>query len=491
MFVVVKTPGVPLEKGSIPDELWRHKLIIPDNIDIDLNQHDAISNILTRTISSIWIKPQTIKTFLNVDFWKNIHKYVNDTASVVVEGFRIATQEVIRIVNKFFLLRRVEGEIYRFIKVDTLHPQITSPEDINRAIAQASPINNLFNTNIGKDVCDIVHNDPKVVLGRGAEGEVFRVEHWYANVVVKKIIGDNLYIDGDVIAFNDPIDGKYTSRSGVIEVFGSSVLNSIASGNNDAFFDIHLPRYEGYFICKEPQGHIEYYLISELLDGPSFTNHLKHLVSAPNKTPLKVAIWQVLYSIICINRAGWVHQDCSTKNILTKPTRNAYYRGQKLSDFQDLQYEIDNTTYTMPITEFLPVITDFGFMVKASKVELSSPKDFNSSFKVSNAFRSGFDVSYFLITLMAIHSDDPQYDISVLVPLFEDWLRIAGITMNDVGVHVTDFRNKIASRAKGFPLNPLHRVLIYTTLRPREALFNWNTAELLNSRFFEGVIERR
>jgi serine/threonine protein kinase len=491
MFVVVRTPGVPLEKGLIPENDWNRKRVIPDDLVIDLNKPDAIENIRTHTVSSIWIKPQTIQTLLNINFWQNIHKFVNDRAGIVVEGFGIATQEVIRIVNKLFLLRRVEGNIYRFIKIDILHPQITSPEDINKAISQAIPLSNLFNTDIGKDVCDMVHNDPKVVLGRGAEGEVFRVESWYTNVVVKKIIGDKFYIDGSVTVFNDPVNGVYTSESGTIEVLASSVLNSIASGDNDAFFDIHLPRYEGYFICKEPEGHIEYYLISELLDGPNFMTYLKQITNIPDKTQLKVAIWQVLYSIICMNRAGWVHQDCSTKNVLTKASRNAYYRGQKISDFQDLQYEIDNVTYTMPVTDFLPVITDFGFTVKSSKVELSDIGEFGSTYKVSNAFRSGFDISYFIITLLGMEFANPAYDIKVYIPLFEDWLKIAGITMNDVGVHVADYRSKLIGRAKGFPQNPFHKVFIYSTLRPREVLFDWNTAELLNSRFFEGIIERR
>lgn len=437
---------------------------------------------------------------------------------------------VVREVNSIFVLIAFRMNAHVFRKVtsmvrvnpDTLSPtsldlpgEVTTPEDLNAAMEGYKPLSDLFNLNPDKEVCEIAQHrgsaswmKPPVLLGGGAEGQVFHYPEWRTDVAVKRIITDHLFIPGATeplipkpskSAHSSPI---YWVEQGFLEVLSSSLISELSTGSGHNGFSLHIPRFTGFFTCLHDETQMnesggvqagpkyEIYVITELMQG-SLEDALNAATSGRRPEDLLIAkslIWQALYSLVSINALQWQHHDASPRNFLVSNVkRNELFLDMEIGKASRWVHklELGGKRYEWSLKNFLKVvkIADYGILTHEDDPIIESDQKYGDAYRIDGKMKGAFDVNYFMTTLPgSLRKANPV----LFEPLFKEWYALMGVPKGLTPHNVlTTFQN--LGKFETWP-ESVTEVINYA-FRSKPKYDNWNPISLLNSKFFSDVVK--
>lgn len=493
--------------GKSTDRYNLHRTITDDAIFIDDKIDDIFSSTFSSTFQNIVVTRTSPGELIDrqkdliTKNWIFLHSLLVDGGTLTIQDkFLIDViqnmhfNELVEEINRYFVLTRVSRDQIMMQKVDTLHPEIVAPKDLNDAIEKSQPLNILFNKSPDKFVCQLESRTDRK-LGAGIQGAVYSLKEWKSDVVIKRVKTRIQYRPNPVPIFSDPVNGNYSQPLDVIEILASSVLGEIANGQHENFFSLHFPRYSGYFICPSIKYATEdqvavIYLIIEKLEPRTL---IKYLDSNISDVELKTVVWQSIFAIITMNRAGWSHQDSSDKNFLLRNVEDIEWRGVSTKDVDYFSYELDGKEFKVKKTKYIPVLTDFGFGVREikPKIEASDIGKIRKDFRAANNFRKGFDVNYFMATLLMHRTT--KFDL-----LFKRWLELLNdsVTEQRNKFYLGNFPNDITSLKNhmntgstyGFGTHAYGKLLELATGRVKEPYDHWDPTLILTDSYFDDIM---
>lgn len=355
--------------------------------------------------------------------------------------------------------------------VETLTPDIVTPDVIVKLMKAAKPLDRLFNHKKNPAVCGLL--GPLLtsgkVIGSGNEGEVYYVKDWWSEVVIKRV-SDVEVSETQVI--DDPIDGAYTSdRFG--EMLGGSLLDSLLDGTNENGYLFQVQRYVGFFTCGEPTLGADLYLINEKMDGD-----LKHFfdqfeISKFSEQDLKVILWQSIFALVCLSKLNYYHHDSSPQNFLYREIQpGELFLGAPVGSSETWTFGLEDQTWKLPNVHLVSKTTDFGFLRHLEKPYLLGYQD--PSFRVDNAPKGFADVNYFMACL--VYRMEIGHRIKPLLKeLLTEWLDL--LSINKEFLDLDRPREGMIRHGHMLP-----------TLRMNERYDKWNPLRILSGPFFADIV---
>lgn len=346
--------------------------------------------------------------------------------------------------------------------LNTVTPDIVSPDVVADLMQRAQPLNHLFNR---KDlaICGVL--DPRftrqIRIGKGNEGEVFYVPTWWSEVVVKKAL-NVAHVGKQVV--QDPIDGAYTGNF-FNEVLGASLLNELLEGKGEHGFLYNIQRYAGFFVCNEGQA-FDLYLISEKMDG----DLRQYLNQTGNLRELKVLLWQAIFTLVCLNSLEFYHQDSAIQNFLYKRVQpNETFRGAAIGRSESWVFRLEDRGWRLPNVDLVVKTADFGFLTHMKRPNLLAHQV--PDYRMENRSKGFSDVSYFLVTVLDYVEKNPfALDLE---ELFDEWLALLGLDVKGERIETLKENEDLLPT---FRFSPKHD--------------KWDPIALLEGKFFADVVEK-
>lgn len=389
---------------------------------------------------------------------------------------------VLRTLNNFFILLKFENDMHTFLKVNTLKPEIVTPEVLNKRLISGQEVTNLFEipTKREKNMCSIVSKeDDRKLIGGGVDGLVYYFHKWRTDVVIKRIPDIGMVIPNHEPEFRYNVEAEHYKSQALIDVFASSLLNELTTGLSTSGFSMLIPRFSGFFTCAE-DGEYSIYLIEEKMD-----TDLEKLFTTKKLSleTMKVMVWQSLYIMLSLNRLGWMHFDANPRNFfVSKLSGNDYFGGQEVGSAPEWYYKLDDRTWLVKNCGYVSKIADFGYAHHFRSPFLSFwPPPEDPDYRVVNRFRPGVDVGYFMVGLASILIFDIK-GFKEFEPLFQTWLELLDVKLPNSASLETAFRNVLTDQP-----GPLAD-LFTSTFRITEKYETRDVFDLLDSNFFAEVV---
>jgi hypothetical protein len=417
--------------------------------------------------------------------WNQFHRVLKNNGILIIEyaskSFRSTLQSadfsvVIQNLNARFLLISSDGENLTFRKIVTLEPTIVTPEEINEALARKTRVESLFQFNGKKQICDVMKSEDRDKLGAGRYGSVYFYPKWKSDVVVKIITGMFPVFKDSQYSVEAAIGEDGTRKtSDFLEVFSSSMLQELLTGESKFGHSVHIPRFEGFFSCID-ENEVSLYMIEEKLG-----NVLKHWIRKEVRSynNLKCVIWQCLYILVFLNKLGWSHGDASTENFLVTKIDDEYYHNHtNIGDAKEWTYRLDDREWKLKNTKWLCKISDFGFMQHFEPIKnMMFPNYISENFRIpGKKVEPGADIGYFMITLGGELLMRNTKVFENVRPLFMDWFKLLGLKIDTDMYNHKLFLDRDAS------------LFMLDTYRLKPTLEQINVSALLDSSYFDDVI---
>uniref|UniRef100_A0A6C0CIW8 Protein kinase domain-containing protein n=1 Tax=viral metagenome TaxID=1070528 RepID=A0A6C0CIW8_9ZZZZ len=391
---------------------------------------------------------------------------------------------VFRFLGDYFVPWQETESYHILMRCLTLGPEIVRPEVIAELMKEEDSLDRLFENSHVTKIClrlDAILREEEVnnrnidaepsdrYIGGGSEGSVYQINDWWSGVVIK-------VIQNVEMREGKPYNGKYTT-SIFTEVYGASLLSRLLDSTSDDGFLYHVQRYAGFFTCGEDKQHNNLYLLSEKMEGD-----IAHFCTvAKSMQELKVILWQCIFTLVCLNKLEYYHNDPSAENFLYRRVpHDEIYEGTKVGSSESWTYklsdEIGEREWKLPNIELVAKITDFGYLTHLRKPILFTTE--NRGIHRDERTPQGYnDVNFFLMSLfMRAYSEYGMKFKFDLDPLFDEWFRILGINVDNLSAGI------------GF-INELKQLgIIYDTKDFTSRYDSWDPLRLLDGEFFADIL---
>ena len=366
---------------------------------------------------------------------------------------------------------------------------IVNAQQLLESLKNLETVNKYFSPNNSTFMCQLSKTQKRSkAMGGGAQGKVVWYPDWRMDVVIKTTTPSpedaaSVALSGEYDLFEAPVNGVYKTDVSKVEVLTASMMNELAHGDGHSF-SLFIPRFTAFYAC--PALHI----VTEVIPNGTMRDTLNAFrvtgLQYDKVRELKVLMFQAIYTMISINKLGYVHQDSRPENFLVKNINDdEEYNGQNIGSASHWTLKMNDRSWKLPNVKKIAKLTDFGFTIRPKspyategpfiELEITYTEDdvvyqqFEPGFRVLNEFRIGADVGHFL--LMAMYRMPVELVHELLESLVPFW----------------DIKQ------------PLTEVAHYLTTRPDMTQFatdKWRTSphldnvdytDLLDSAFFEDL----